>query len=55
MERLGNQQVLDAGLVEWRKLAQALHARYLSPNYLASAALYWPWPRSPSPKIIAQI
>jgi 4a-hydroxytetrahydrobiopterin dehydratase len=38
MERLGNQQVLDAGLVEWRKLAQALHARYLSPDYLAAAA-----------------
>ena len=37
MERLGNQQVLDVGLVEWRKLAQALHARYLSPDYLAAA------------------
>jgi len=38
MEKLGNQQVLDAGLVDWRKLAQALHARYLSPDYLAAAA-----------------
>ncbi len=38
MERLGNQQVLDAGLVDWRKLAQALHARYSSPDYLTAAA-----------------
>ena len=37
VERLGNQQVLDEGLVDWRKLAQALHARYLSPDYLAAA------------------
>jgi 4a-hydroxytetrahydrobiopterin dehydratase len=38
VERLGNQQVLDEDLVDWRKLAQALHARYLSPDYLAAAA-----------------
>jgi len=38
VERLGNQQVLDEGLVDWRKLAQALHARYLIPNYPAEAA-----------------
>jgi 4a-hydroxytetrahydrobiopterin dehydratase len=38
MQRLENQQVLDAGLVDWRKLAQALHARYLSPDYLVTAA-----------------
>ena len=38
MERLGNQQILDAGLIDWRKLAQALHARYLTPDYLAAAA-----------------
>jgi len=37
VERLGNQQVLDEGLVDWRKLAQGLHARYLSPDYLAAA------------------
>ena len=37
MDRLGNQQVLDEGLVDWRKLAQGLHARYLSPDYLAAA------------------
>jgi 4a-hydroxytetrahydrobiopterin dehydratase len=37
VERLGNQQVLDEGLVDWRKLAQALHARYLTPDYLAAA------------------
>jgi 4a-hydroxytetrahydrobiopterin dehydratase len=38
MERLSNQQILDAGLVDWRKLAQAIHARYLVPDYLAAAA-----------------
>jgi 4a-hydroxytetrahydrobiopterin dehydratase len=30
MERLTNQQILDAGLSDWRKLAQALHARFLT-------------------------
>ncbi len=38
MERLGNQQILDAGLVEWRRLAQGLHARYSIPNYVVAAA-----------------
>ena len=38
MDRLGNQQILDAGLGDWRKLAQALHARYLIPNYVVAAA-----------------
>jgi 4a-hydroxytetrahydrobiopterin dehydratase len=33
VERLSNQQILDAGLVDWRKLAQALHARYSVPDY----------------------
>ena len=37
MERLSNQQILDAGLVEWRKLAQALHARYSVADYVAVA------------------
>jgi 4a-hydroxytetrahydrobiopterin dehydratase len=37
VEKLGNQQVVDEGLVDWRKLAQALHARYLSPDYPAAA------------------
>jgi 4a-hydroxytetrahydrobiopterin dehydratase len=37
VDRLGNQQVLDEGLVDWHKLAQGLHARYLSPDYLAAA------------------
>ena len=32
MERVSNQQILDAGLVDWRKLAQALHARYAIPD-----------------------
>jgi 4a-hydroxytetrahydrobiopterin dehydratase len=38
MEKLENDEILAAGLVDWRKLAQALHARYLSVDYLASAA-----------------
>jgi 4a-hydroxytetrahydrobiopterin dehydratase len=38
MERLSNQQILDAGLVDWRKLAQALHARYSVPDYVVAAA-----------------
>jgi 4a-hydroxytetrahydrobiopterin dehydratase len=38
MERLSNQQILDARLVDWRKLAQALHARYLVPDYEVAAA-----------------
>ena len=38
MEKLSNRQILDAGLVDWRKLAQALHARYMIPNYDVAAA-----------------
>lgn len=37
MERLNNQQILDAGLADWRKLSQPLHARYLTTN-IAEAA-----------------
>lgn len=33
-----NQQILDAGLADWRKLAQALHARYSIPDYFVAAA-----------------
>jgi 4a-hydroxytetrahydrobiopterin dehydratase len=38
VERLNNQQISDAGLVDWRKLAQALHTRYSIPSYIAGAA-----------------
>jgi 4a-hydroxytetrahydrobiopterin dehydratase len=38
MEKLSNQEVDDAGLADWRKLAQALHARYLIPGYASAAA-----------------
>ncbi len=38
MQRLENQEIVAARLHDWRKLAQALHARYLSPDYLATAA-----------------
>ena len=37
VKRLNNQQILDAGLADWRKLSQPLHTRYLVPN-LAEAA-----------------
>lgn len=37
MERLNNQQILDAGLADWRKLSQPLHTRYQIPD-LAEAA-----------------
>ena len=37
MERLSNQQILDAGLADWRKLAQALHARFSIPDYAVAA------------------
>jgi 4a-hydroxytetrahydrobiopterin dehydratase len=34
MEKLTTQQVLDAGLDDWRKLAQALHARFLTGDFV---------------------
>ena len=33
MDAITNQQVLDAGLDDWRKLAQALHARFLTGDF----------------------
>lgn len=38
MDTLSNQQIADADLADWRKLAQALHARFHVPDYLAAAA-----------------
>ncbi|ADU49869.1 transcriptional coactivator/pterin dehydratase [Intrasporangium calvum DSM 43043] len=35
MDSLTTVQILDAGLVDWRKLAQALHARYLTGDFAA--------------------
>lgn len=37
MERLTGRQVLDAGLPDWRKLAQALHARFETGSLAAGA------------------
>ena len=37
-ESLSNQQIDDAGLTDWRKLAQALHARFVIPDYGSGAA-----------------
>jgi 4a-hydroxytetrahydrobiopterin dehydratase len=34
MEKLTNQQILDAQLDDWRKLAQALHARFLTGDFV---------------------
>lgn len=33
MDSLTTEQILDAGLADWRKLAQALHARYLTGDF----------------------
>jgi 4a-hydroxytetrahydrobiopterin dehydratase len=38
VNRLSTQDVLDAGLDDWRKLAQALHARYRIAGFDAGAA-----------------
>ena len=33
MDQVTTEQILDAGLADWRKLAQALHARFLTKNF----------------------
>jgi 4a-hydroxytetrahydrobiopterin dehydratase len=38
VDRLSTQEILDAGLDDWRKLAQALHARYRIADFNAAAA-----------------
>jgi 4a-hydroxytetrahydrobiopterin dehydratase len=38
MDKLSTQDITDAGLEDWRKLAQALHARYRIADFKASAA-----------------
>ena len=38
MEKLSTQEILDAGLDDWRKLAQALYARYRIADFKAGAA-----------------
>lgn len=38
MTRLSTQQIVDAGLDDWRKLAQALYARYRIKDFNAGAA-----------------
>lgn len=38
MERLSTQEILGAGLDDWRKLAQGLHARYRIADFRAGAA-----------------
>lgn len=37
MDMLGTDEITEAGLVEWRKLAQGLHARYLVDDFGAAA------------------
>lgn len=39
MTLLSAQQILDAGLGDWRKLAQALHARFITRDFGTGAAL----------------
>ena len=36
-DMLGDQQIADAGLVDWRKLGQGLHARFLTSSFAAGA------------------
>jgi len=38
MEKLSNQEILDARLNDWRKLAQALHTRYRIKDFNAGSA-----------------
>ncbi len=38
VERLTDQQVLEAGLDDWRKLAQGLHARFITADFTSGAA-----------------
>ena len=38
MEKLTNSQILDAGLDDWRLLAQALHARFLTGDFVRGLA-----------------
>jgi 4a-hydroxytetrahydrobiopterin dehydratase len=38
VDKLSTQEILDAGLDDWRKLAQALHARYRIADFTAGAA-----------------
>jgi 4a-hydroxytetrahydrobiopterin dehydratase len=38
MEKLSTQEILDAGLDDWRKLAQGLHARYRIADFKTGAA-----------------
>jgi 4a-hydroxytetrahydrobiopterin dehydratase len=37
VEKISNQEILEAGLPDWRKLAQALHTRYLIADYEVAA------------------
>ncbi|MEN0128848.1 MAG: 4a-hydroxytetrahydrobiopterin dehydratase [Brevundimonas sp.] len=39
MEMLSNEEIAEAGLTDWRKLAQGLHARYLVRDFAAGARL----------------
>ncbi|MHA7279590.1 VOC family protein [Arthrobacter sp. MDT2-2] len=39
MTILGTRQILDAGLGDWRKLSQALHARFLTGDFASGLAL----------------
>jgi 4a-hydroxytetrahydrobiopterin dehydratase len=38
MDTLSHSQIVDAGLTDWRKLAQALHTRFRIPDYRTAAA-----------------
>jgi hypothetical protein len=43
VNKLSTQDILDAGLDDWRKLAQALHARYRIADFTRARRSPLPW------------
>lgn len=54
MEELTSKQILDAALDDWRKFAQALHARFTPVTLPRAFGSSPPCPRSPREPIIIQ-
>jgi len=45
MDMLKGEQIAEANLADWRKLAQGLHARYLIDNFGTGARFVAAWAR----------
>lgn len=43
MDMLTGDQIADAGLSDWRKLAQGNHARFVVDDFSPAAGSSWPW------------